>query len=263
MDLRERPARQGERHPWEQARLAFFSQVLLDAGLLEKAASLLDVGAGDAWFSRSLLPACASGTRITCWDIEYDEGARANLDLTHNSSVCLRADRPDRQFDLILMLDVLEHIDDDAAFLATTVRENLAPGGALLLSVPAWPSLMSSHDAALQHRRRYRPADLHALIRAAGLSRTRGGGLFHSLLAPRGLAVVRERLFSAPDLAAAPELTWNRGPLVTRLVRGALGFDNWISAVASRAQLSVPGLSSWALCRRSPSSCPATTKSSG
>lgn len=60
----------------------------------------------------------------------------------------------DRCYDLIVMLDVLEHIEDDQAALQQ-VKRLLKPGGKLLLTVPAMPLLWSSHDEAHHHFRRY------------------------------------------------------------------------------------------------------------
>jgi SAM-dependent methyltransferase len=66
-------------------------------------------------------------------------------------------------FDLAVMTDVLEHLDDERRSLGV-VRSSLRPGGWLLLTVPALPWLWSEHDAAHHHRRRYRAADLRALL---------------------------------------------------------------------------------------------------
>ena len=57
-------------------------------------------------------------------------------------------------FDVVLALDVLEHLDDDAAGLCEAVRL-LKPGGLLLVTVPALPSLWGNQDIVNQHRRRY------------------------------------------------------------------------------------------------------------
>jgi SAM-dependent methyltransferase len=72
------------------------------------------------------------------------------------------------RFDLVLALDVLEHLDDDAAALAEAARL-LRPGGHLLITVPAGPALWSEHDEALGHRRRYRRAGLARLVEGSGL----------------------------------------------------------------------------------------------
>lgn len=58
------------------------------------------------------------------------------------------------QFDLICLLDVLEHIDDDRAAMAWTDR-HLRPGGLVVVTVPAYRFLWSGHDVAHHHRRRY------------------------------------------------------------------------------------------------------------
>lgn len=71
----------------------------------------------------------------------------------------------DGTFDLLLALDLLEHIDDDAALLRELWRV-CRPGGRLLISVPAYPFLWSEHDEALHHYRRYTRAALRQLIRA-------------------------------------------------------------------------------------------------
>ena len=70
-------------------------------------------------------------------------------------------------FDVITMLDVLEHIDDEPATLRGMHRV-LRPSGSLLLTVPAFPSLWSQHDVALHHRRRYRTARLREVVEGSG-----------------------------------------------------------------------------------------------
>jgi SAM-dependent methyltransferase len=91
---------------------------------------------------------------------------------------------PARQFDTILYLDVLEHIEDDAAELACAASR-LARGGHLVVLSPAHPWLFSPLDAHVGHHRRYRVDELRA----------------HT---PRGLEVVRAReLDSVGVLASA------------------------------------------------------------
>ena len=74
----------------------------------------------------------------------------------------------DSGFDLVTMLDVLEHLDDEAPALAE-VRRLLIPGGYLLITVPAFMMLWSGHDVALHHRRRYRRPQLKQRLQEAGL----------------------------------------------------------------------------------------------
>lgn len=88
----------------------------------------------------------------------------------------------DGHYDLIVLLDVLEHIPDDKGALAA-LRPKLAPGGRLLLAVPAMPSLWSGHDVAHHHQRRYTRRALEKVVAEAGyhvLRRT----AFNTLLLP-------------------------------------------------------------------------------
>lgn len=76
--------------------------------------------------------------------------------------------RFEANYDLVLMLDVLEHIQDDRAALASAVGA-IGSGGHLLVTVPALPWLWSRHDEANAHFRRYRPGPLRDLLAGAGL----------------------------------------------------------------------------------------------
>lgn len=71
-------------------------------------------------------------------------------------------------FDLVTALDVFEHIADDQAAIGEAKRV-LAPGGRLLLTVPAYGFLWSQHDEALDHYRRYLAAEVGAKVAGTGL----------------------------------------------------------------------------------------------
>ena len=72
-----------------------------------------------------------------------------------------------QQFDTIICLNVLEHVDDDVSSLKA-MRRMLAPGGRLILLVPALPALYGTMDRALGHHRRYQRAPLTSLLQATG-----------------------------------------------------------------------------------------------
>jgi SAM-dependent methyltransferase len=74
---------------------------------------------------------------------------------------------PADSYDLIALLDVLEHVTDDKGSLAA-ILGRLKPGGALLLTVPANPWMWSAHDVAHHHHRRYRKGEIERLARGAG-----------------------------------------------------------------------------------------------
>jgi SAM-dependent methyltransferase len=75
--------------------------------------------------------------------------------------------RSSQRFDLVLMLDVLEHIEADQESLRA-VYDLLEPGGYYLLTVPALPALWSQHDLVNCHYRRYTLKSLHERIERAG-----------------------------------------------------------------------------------------------
>ena len=76
---------------------------------------------------------------------------------------------PDASYDLIALLDVLEHIQDDEAALAS-IRNKLKPGGRILITVPANRWMWSAHDTVHHHFRRYNGDDLRVVIAKAGLN---------------------------------------------------------------------------------------------
>jgi glycosyltransferase involved in cell wall biosynthesis len=70
-------------------------------------------------------------------------------------------------FDVVCAFEVLEHLSDDAAALASWAR-NVRVGGHLVLSVPAWQHMYGPWDKAVGHHRRYSPDELRGKLRTAG-----------------------------------------------------------------------------------------------
>lgn len=94
---------------------------------------------------------------------------------------------PDDSFDLVTMLDVLEHISDDAGALREVVRV-LRPGGTLLATVPAHPWMWGAQDEISHHFRRYRRSELSAVVARSGM-RVDRLTYFNSVLFPPVAAV--------------------------------------------------------------------------
>jgi SAM-dependent methyltransferase len=72
-----------------------------------------------------------------------------------------------QKFDLLCAFEVIEHIEDDAAALSAWLSR-LVPGGAVLVSVPAWPQRFGTWDRLVGHCRRYTPDQLDSTLREAG-----------------------------------------------------------------------------------------------
>jgi SAM-dependent methyltransferase len=253
MDLKELPARAFARHPWESVRADFFLR-LLRKRTAGRALSALDIGAGDGYFAERLLAGFPTLARLTCFDVAYDstwlQGKAAS-----DPKLTFTAQKPEDRYDLVLMLDVLEHMEDDRAALRDAASSFLKPGGWLLLSVPAGKGLFSRHDELLGHKRRYAPSNLRMLAGDAGLAVIDHGELFASLLVPRAMAKLGEVALgrnrahapSPPSHIETPLGTWNRGKIITSMVNAALSLDARCCRFASRLRLPFAGLSTWVL----------------
>ena len=91
--------------------------------------------------------------------------------------VLYRRDTGPTDCDLVLMMDVLEHVDDDRGLLRHYAAK--VPSGAhFLVTVPAFAFLWSGHDVFLEHKRRYRLVEIEAAMRDAGLQVVRGAYYF-------------------------------------------------------------------------------------
>jgi SAM-dependent methyltransferase len=252
MDLVEVSGTQHRRHPWEVARAAFFARVLVDAGLLAQPRAVLDVGSGDGYLARTLLARMAPGSQVACLDAHYTDDDLRRLADPPVAGLSFVREPPDRRFDLLLMLDVIEHVEDDRAFLGGLLAQTLAPGGLVLVSVPAWQGLYSAHDTALRHYRRYSPTACIALLADEGLVPIRSGGLFHSLLLPRLVSVACEavlRRFGKEPAVPSNLGDWRGGRFVSTILERALALDNALTHALVKRGIGLPGLSVWALCR--------------
>ncbi|KQX25427.1 MULTISPECIES: class I SAM-dependent methyltransferase [unclassified Sphingomonas] len=123
--------------------------------------------------------------------IEPDDGARAFAErrsgLRIKGGYLPNVPLDDGAYDLIVLLDVLEHIPGDVEALAH-LRGKLAPGGRILVTVPGAPWMWSAHDVAHHHQRRYTGAGLRAVFGQAGL-KPRFMTHFNSVLFPLIAAV--------------------------------------------------------------------------
>ena len=106
--------------------------------------------------------------------------------------------------DLALLLDVLEHVPDPAALLST-VKARLSPRGQVLVTVPAFQCLWTSHDVLNHHVRRYTARGLSEALAAAGLATVSTRYLFPSLVLPKLATRVAEALTEpAPQVPSIP-----------------------------------------------------------
>ena len=74
----------------------------------------------------------------------------------------------DDTFSLVLATDIIEHVQDDANAMRELTRV-LAPGGRLLITVPAFMALWGHNDSTSHHQRRYTGNEISTLAQSAGL----------------------------------------------------------------------------------------------
>lgn len=114
--------------------------------------------------------------------------------------------------DAALLLDVLEHIEDDGAALASVV-ERVKPGGLIICTVPAYPFLWTKRDQAHHHIRRYTKTQLSGIIKSTGNTETIVLSYFNTILFPFALVErLSKKIFPPQEVVAdihCPQKTVN------------------------------------------------------
>lgn len=128
-----------------------------------KKGAVLDVGAGSGIFSKILLDDGWSGATLI--DPAYPEDTDEEW---RGKPLKFRRGIDENDAGLIMMMDVLEHVPDDAALLREYAQKS-KPGTYVLITVPAFQWLFSAHDLFLEHYRRYTRKDVNDMVERAGL----------------------------------------------------------------------------------------------
>jgi SAM-dependent methyltransferase len=156
---------------------------------------ILDVGCGTG----TMLGYLASYGKAQGVDIDEEAigycRERGLVDVSLGEAADLPFD--DGTFDLVTALDVIEHLDDDAAALGE-LRRVLRPGGHLLVTVPAHRFMWGDQDEVNMHKRRYGAAELRSRLTETGFEVRRlsymNAALFPPIAAIRLLRRLQHRL---------------------------------------------------------------------
>lgn len=162
----EQMAQLDQRHWWFTARRRILAELIERVAKPPKDARILELGAGTG----HNLPMLARFGRVEASELDPIARDLASQRLGAEVKEAALPDLsmfPVDSYDLIALLDVLEHVPDDKASLAS-IMTRLKPGGALLVTVPANPWMWTAHDVAHHHHRRYRKQQLARLAKEAG-----------------------------------------------------------------------------------------------
>lgn len=192
------------RHWWWRSRDRVVLAFLREAAPPDGWGAILDVGCGDGL----LFPELARMGRPTGVEPMGEIVPRAERP---EGRIHVRpfddSFRPDETYGLVLMLDVLEHLDDPAGALAHAAAL-LEPGGAILVTVPAFESLWTAHDDLNEHRTRFSRRSLHPLLEGAGFEVRESRYLFQWLVpckwVVRGWEAVRGGAPGPPSIPPRP-----------------------------------------------------------
>lgn len=237
-----RLARYEDWYWWHRARRTIIG-LLLQHAVAGTQHRILDVGAGTGATSLAL----RRFGRVLAVDLSAEASAIARgrgLAVARMDASALAV--ADAAFDVVVALDVLEHLYDDAAAVQELVRV-LKPGGVLLVTVPAYKWLWSSHDVANRHWRRYRRRSLRRLLQAGGLRVEVCSYVMLSMLLPAAAYRLLERLPGRRVVDAEAEVRFTPvPPLINSLLAHVA---SWGGHLAGRVWLPF-GLSIVAVARR-------------
>jgi len=243
-----------KRHPWELARVNTLAKILEMIEDPESISRVLDVGCGDGFIANNVLKKMhverIDGIDINLRDSEIKKLSSLYSDINfHNTFKTLKT----KKFNLILLLDVLEHIEDDISFLSEIIEKYMDLGGYCLITAPAYNCLFSSHDRFLRHYRRYNLKQLIGLINNVHLKSICCGYLFFSLIPIRLISLWYERFAKIEFMANKGFGEWKYGKIISKIIDSFLTLENVISITFRKFGITIPGLTVWSLCKKQPS----------
>ena len=174
-----------DRHWWYRARRDILADLIRREVSLPPKARILEIGCGTGHNLEML----ARFGKVDA--LELDDEARGIAERRLGRKVMSAplpelAGVPAHHYDVIGAFDVIEHIDDDAAALAS-IATRLKSGGKFVMAVPAHQWMWTAHDVVNHHKRRYSKHALKRLIEASPMKLTKIG-YFNSLLFPLAVA---------------------------------------------------------------------------
>lgn len=208
-------------HWWWRSREALLVDLLRRHLSGRRVGPILDVGCGDGLFFPRLRE-FGEPQGIEVDPRTVSDGGR-QLGPIHIGSLD-QTFQPEHLFGLVVAADVIEHVEDDAAFLRR-IWQLTSPGGHLLLTAPALPLLWTHHDRVNEHHRRYHRHGLVELLGGAGYRHLEVRFIFTWMVLPK-LAVRATEALSPPcGVPGSTKIPWaplNRLAMVISLAEQRL-----------------------------------------
>jgi hypothetical protein len=241
-----------QRHPWEIARGTIILDLVRHAKK-DPVIHIVDFGCGDGYIA-SLFTGKELTRHYSAIDSALDGELMAHLAKEYRKvrffSHLREVDGSLPAADIILILDVMEHVADEKLLLDEIKKYvGTTPDTAWIITVPAFRSVFSRHDTLLGHYRRYTVRQLAEVCQQNNLAIERKGYFFFSLLVARAFGkCIQGPLRREEDATAIPN--WKGSRFLTAVYTRFLKIDYKIGVLISKLGIGLPGLSCYCVCRQ-------------
>jgi hypothetical protein len=252
MDITElKRNRTNNRHPWERTRAKVLKFLINKYN--PYCSHILDIGSGDA-FILDYLCKNSIANEYTAIDTAYSEEIINTAVTNTNCKINFFQNLPDilnQKADCVLLLDVLEHCENDNLLLEQAHSNKLTSSPVIFITVPAFQTLFSAHDKLLLHYRRYSIRHLEKTCQKNSYQIIASGYFFTTLLLIRAIQLVLEKFNLYKPVKSIDN--WNGGKAISRFISFLLWFDFMAGRFFLKMGIKIPGLSAYCVCRPLPS----------
>jgi len=262
MDLIEtKQQKNSDRHPWELARFEVITFLIsrFMPDLTHENLILLDVGCGDTFLLERLSRTYPQAELVGV-DTAFDGPTYVFFKKKYadsNISVFRSLDEAgqhygERKIQVVFLLDVLEHIEEQIHFLKSLQKHpGIDENTRFVITVPAYQALFSMHDVFLKHLRRYNNQNLKQILIQSGFTAEQAGYFFFSLFLVRSLQKLME-LIKKPDISKMKGIGGHKKKkIIDSLYKNLLVFDFRVFYKMRKIGINFPGLSNYVLCKKS------------
>jgi len=245
-----------DRHPWEIARARAVHSLLSDVISKGDDTTILDLGCGDV-FVASFLSNKFPNSAFHCVDTAFNDEIIEQYNKSIKGqpiylypSIDEYEDKTLDKINVVLLLDVIEHIENEIEFLKElSLSKKITSETIFIITVPAFQSLFSNHDIYLKHFRRYDIKTLKERLARGNITVEKTGYFFFSLFIIRWL---QKRVQKEYDLNKEKGVgAYKSKGLLDVLLENILYIDFKVGKLLRKIGFTLPGLSCFAICRKS------------